>query len=129
YAVVDSPIALSPSYVDDSDPKEDPEEDFEDGPVDYPTDGGDGDDNDSSDNDKEDEASEEEEEEHLASADFVVAPVVNHASFSEVTEPFETYESASTPPSPLAYRTTARISIRPEAPMPFLSEEEVERLL
>ncbi|GJR57041.1 hypothetical protein Tco_1499203 [Tanacetum coccineum] len=36
---------------------------------------------------------------------------------------------AATPPSPLACRTTARISIRPEAPMPFPSEEEVERLL
>ncbi|GJY83276.1 putative reverse transcriptase domain-containing protein [Tanacetum coccineum] len=38
-------------------------------------------------------------------------------------------ESAATPPSPPTHRTTARISIRPEAPMPFPLEEEVERLL
>ncbi|GKC43425.1 hypothetical protein Tco_1061147 [Tanacetum coccineum] len=113
YAVADSPIALSPGYVADSDPEEDPKEDSEDGPVDYPADGGDGDDDDSSDDD-------EEEEEHLALVDSVVAPEI---------ESFETDESAATPPSPSAYHTTARISIRPEAPMPFPSEEEVERLL
>ncbi|GKB51531.1 hypothetical protein Tco_0902284 [Tanacetum coccineum] len=65
----------------------------------------------------------------MASADSVVAPVVDHVPSSEETDQFETDESAATPPSPLAYRTTARISIRPEAPMPFPSEEEVERLL
>ncbi|GJV33104.1 hypothetical protein Tco_1393504 [Tanacetum coccineum] len=130
YVVADSPIALSPGYVADSDPEEDPEEDSEDGPVDYPADGGDGDDDDSSNDDEEEkEASEEEEEEHLAPADSVVAPVVDHVPSSEETEPFETDESAATPPSPPACRTTARISIRPEAPMPFPSEEEVERLL
>ncbi|GJX69158.1 hypothetical protein Tco_0304885 [Tanacetum coccineum] len=125
YAVADSPIALSPGYVADSDP----EEDSEDGPVDYPADGGDGDDDDSFDDDEEEEEASEEEEEHLASADSVVAPVVDHVPSSEETEPFETDESAATPPSPPAYHTTARISIRPEAPMPFPSEEEVERLL
>ncbi|GKD26768.1 hypothetical protein Tco_1232982, partial [Tanacetum coccineum] len=114
YDVADSPIALSPGYVSDSDP----EEDSEDGPVDYPADGGDGDDDDSFDDDeeedeasKEEEASEEEEEEHLAPADSVVAPVVDHVPSSEETKPFETDESAATPPSPLACRTTARISI------------------
>ncbi|GKA17489.1 hypothetical protein Tco_0697326 [Tanacetum coccineum] len=56
YAVADSPIALSPGYVADSDPEEDPEEDSKDGPVDYPADGGDGDDDDSSDDDEEEEA-------------------------------------------------------------------------
>ncbi|GKF01396.1 hypothetical protein Tco_0028319 [Tanacetum coccineum] len=106
YVVADSPIALFPGYVADSDP----EEDSEDGPVDYPANGGDGDDDDSFDNDKDEEASEEEED-HLAPANSVVAP------------------SVATPPSPLAYHTTARISIRPEAPMPFPSDEEVERLL
>ncbi|GKG21245.1 hypothetical protein Tco_0383840, partial [Tanacetum coccineum] len=77
YVVADSPIALSSSYVDS-----DPEEDFKDGPVDYPADGGDGDDDDSSDDDdeeeeasEEEEAEEEEEEEHLAPTDSVVAPV------------------------------------------------------
>ncbi|GJV11154.1 hypothetical protein Tco_1352695 [Tanacetum coccineum] len=127
YAVADSPIALSPGYVADSDPEEDPKEDFEDGPVDYPADGGDDDNDDSSNNDEEEEALEEEKE-HLALADSVFAPIVDHVPSSEETEPFETDESAATPPSPSAYHTTARISIRPEAPMPFPSEEEVERL-
>ncbi|GKB33565.1 hypothetical protein Tco_0872966, partial [Tanacetum coccineum] len=72
YAVVDSPIALSPGYIADSDPEEDPEEDSKDGPVDYPADGGDGDDDDSSDDDEEEE--EASEDEHLAPADSVVAP-------------------------------------------------------
>ncbi|GKF71150.1 hypothetical protein Tco_0207264, partial [Tanacetum coccineum] len=131
YDVVDSPIALSLGYVAVSDP----EEDSKDGPVDYPADGGDGDDDDSSDDDEEEEeASEEEEEakeeeEHLAPADSVIAPVVDHVPSSKETEPFKTDESVATPPSPSACRTTARISIRPEAPMPFPSEEEVERLL
>ncbi|GKC17945.1 hypothetical protein Tco_1014727 [Tanacetum coccineum] len=121
YAVVDSPIALSPSYVADSDPEEDSEE----GPVDYPADGCDGDDDDSSDDDEEEAL----EEEHLAPADSVVAPVVDYVPSSEETDPFEIDESAAIPPSPPTYRTTARISIRPKAPVPFPSEEEVERLL
>ncbi|GKE20219.1 hypothetical protein Tco_1431731, partial [Tanacetum coccineum] len=109
YAVADSPIALSPGYVADSDL----EEDSEDGLVDYPADGGDGDDDDSFDDDEdEEEASEEEEEEYLAPADSVVAPVVDHVPSSEETEPFETDESAATPPPPPACRTTARISDR-----------------
>ncbi|GKD93484.1 hypothetical protein Tco_1373321, partial [Tanacetum coccineum] len=126
YVVADSPITLSPDYVADSDP----EEDSKDGPVDYPADGVDNDDNESSDDDEEEEASkEEEEDEHLASADSVVAPVIDHVPSSEETKPFETDESAATPPSPSACRTTARISIRPKAPMPFPLEEEVKRLL
>ncbi|GJT00405.1 hypothetical protein Tco_0821574 [Tanacetum coccineum] len=134
YAVADSPIALSPGYVADSDPEEDPEEDSEDGPLDYPADGGDGHDDDSSDDDEEEEEASkeeeaEEEEEHLAPADSVVAPIVDHVPSSEETEPFETDESAATPPSPSACRTTARISIRPEAPVLLPPKEEVERLL
>ncbi|GKF14416.1 hypothetical protein Tco_0055878 [Tanacetum coccineum] len=113
-------LDLISNYVVDSDP----EEDSEDGPIDYPVDGGNGDDN-----DEEEEASKEGEDEHLALADSVVAPVVDYVPSSEETEPFETDESATTPPSPPAYHTTARISIRPEAPLPFLSKEEVERLL
>ncbi|GJX18146.1 putative reverse transcriptase domain-containing protein [Tanacetum coccineum] len=100
YDVADSPIALSLGYVADSDP----EEDFEDGPVDYPADGGDGNNDDSSDNNEEEEASEEEEEDHLASIESVVASVVDHVPSSEETEPFETDESTTTPPSPLAYQ-------------------------
>ncbi|GKA36734.1 hypothetical protein Tco_0723299, partial [Tanacetum coccineum] len=90
YAVADSPIALSLGYVADSDP----EEDCEDGPVDYPADGGDGDDDDSSDDDEEEEEASKEEEEHLAPTDSVVAPVVDHVPSFEEIEPFETDESA-----------------------------------
>ncbi|GKF09806.1 hypothetical protein Tco_0044030, partial [Tanacetum coccineum] len=104
YAVVDSPIALSPSYVADSDP----EEDSEDGPVDYPADGGDDDDDDSSNDDEEEEEASEEEEEHLALVDSVIAPAVDPVPSFEETKPFETDESA---------------------PMPFPSEAKVERLL
>ncbi|GJZ57282.1 hypothetical protein Tco_0612776 [Tanacetum coccineum] len=117
YAVANSPIALSPGYVADSDPEKDPEEDSEDGPVDYLADGGDGNNDDSFDDDKEEEeASEEEdakeeEEEHLALANLVVAPIVDHVPSSEEIEPFEIDESAATPPSPPACRTTARITI------------------
>ncbi|GJX33158.1 UBN2_2 domain-containing protein [Tanacetum coccineum] len=76
YVVAYSPIALSLGYVVDSDLEEDPEEDSENGSLDYPADGGDDDDDDSSDDDEEEEASEEgeakeEEEEHLALADSV----------------------------------------------------------
>ncbi|GJZ64093.1 hypothetical protein Tco_0620514 [Tanacetum coccineum] len=100
-----SPTVDSPRYIADSDPEEDPEED----PADYPIDGGEDDDDDdeSSDDDKDDDdvkedESEEEEEEHLALVD-----------------------SASSP----AYRVTARMSIRPQTPVPFPSKEEVDRLL
>ncbi|GKF35070.1 hypothetical protein Tco_0108270, partial [Tanacetum coccineum] len=91
--------------VADSDPEEDPEEDSEDGPVDYPANGGDGDDDDSSNDDEEEEASEEgeakeEEEEHLAPADSVVAPIVDHVPSPEEIEPFETDEFAPTSRSP-----------------------------
>ncbi|GKE32744.1 hypothetical protein Tco_1452066 [Tanacetum coccineum] len=121
---------LSPDYVPGPEyPEYLAPSNEEDGPVDYPADGGDGDDNDSSDNDEEEEASEEEDEERLALSDSVVAPVVDHVPSFEETEPFETDESTATPPSPPAYHTTARISIRLKAPMPFPSEEEVERLL
>ncbi|GJV67298.1 hypothetical protein Tco_1482807 [Tanacetum coccineum] len=65
----------------------------------------------------------------MALVDSVVAPVANHVPSSKETEPFETDESAATPPSPPACRTTARISIRPEAPILLPPEEEVERLL
>ncbi|GKD32267.1 hypothetical protein Tco_1247776, partial [Tanacetum coccineum] len=87
------PKYLAPS--DEEDPEEDPKEDFEDGPVDYPADGGDGDDDSSDDEDEEEEASEEEEDSIWLWPTLLLHP----------------------------------ISIRPEAPMPFPSEEEVERLL
>ncbi|GKD67222.1 hypothetical protein Tco_1309330, partial [Tanacetum coccineum] len=113
-----------PGYVADSDL----EEDSEDGPVDYPADRGDDDDDDddSSDDDKEEEEASEEEEEHLAPADSVIAPIVDSVPFFEETEPFETDESAATPPPP---PLGARISIRPQEPMPFPLKADVERLL
>nr|GFC95698.1 hypothetical protein [Tanacetum cinerariifolium] len=94
---------------------EDPEED----PVDYPADGGDdgNDEEESSEAEEDDEmdieANEEEEEEHPAPADsVVVAPIAaDQAPSAEETEPFETDESAATPPTYPAYRTTAKISI------------------
>ncbi|GJW59472.1 putative reverse transcriptase domain-containing protein [Tanacetum coccineum] len=125
-----SPVALSLGYVANSDPEEDPEEDH----ADYPADGGD-DDDEPSDDDTDDEDEEpfedednNEEEECLALADSSAVPVVDPVLSVGDTEAFETDESAPTPiPSPR--RHTARISIRPEAPMPFPYEEEVERLL
>ncbi|GKD25049.1 hypothetical protein Tco_1231263, partial [Tanacetum coccineum] len=142
YAVVDSPITLSPGYIANSDLEEDPKDESEDGPMDYPADGGD-DDDDSSGDDTDDEDKEEafeeeedkdeehEEEEHLASADSTAAAslVVDHVPSTKETEPFETDESAATPPPPPAYRTTARMSIRAQTPIPFLSEAQVDRLL
>nr|GEV21570.1 putative reverse transcriptase domain-containing protein [Tanacetum cinerariifolium] len=129
-----SPIAESPGYIADSEPKMDPEEEdgddekSEGNSIDYPTSRGD---DDADDEDKEESSnSEEEEEEHLAPT--VPAPAL-HSSIpaskdSDQTEPFEEGETAATPP-PFAYRVAARISVRPHIPMPFRSESEVERLL
>nr|GFC93412.1 hypothetical protein [Tanacetum cinerariifolium]GFC93440.1 hypothetical protein [Tanacetum cinerariifolium] len=74
---------------------------------------------------------EEEEEEHPAPADsVVVAPTAaDQAPSAEETEPFETDESAATPPPHPAYRTTARISIPAPVPMPAWTDSEVVRLL
>nr|GEY14315.1 putative reverse transcriptase domain-containing protein [Tanacetum cinerariifolium] len=111
----------SPEYVPESDLEAYPEEDNDEDPVDYPADrGDDGDDEEgSSENDKDDdmdiEANEEEEEEegHSAPADSVVVslPAADQAPSAEETEPFETDESAATPPPHLAYHMTARVSI------------------
>ncbi|GJV87130.1 hypothetical protein Tco_1531068, partial [Tanacetum coccineum] len=105
------PTADSPGYITESDPKEDPEEedneDHEEDPSDYPTDRDDDEEEEESsrddvDDEEENEDEEEEEEEHLAPADSVPPP---------------------------AYRTTARMSIRAQTPIPFPSEAEVDRLL
>ncbi|GKF13885.1 hypothetical protein Tco_0055347, partial [Tanacetum coccineum] len=97
-----SPTTESPGYIPESDLKEDDEEDPEEDPADYPADkGDDGDDEESSDDDEEEEDEEEEEEEHLAPADPTdVAFPVDQDPSDEETEPFETDESAATPPSP-----------------------------
>ncbi|GJX10830.1 hypothetical protein Tco_0200689 [Tanacetum coccineum] len=73
----------------------------------------------------------EEEEEHLAPADSTVValPAIDQAPSAKETEPFETDESAATPPPHPAYRVTARISIRDETPISLPPREEVERLL
>ncbi|GJR59405.1 hypothetical protein Tco_1501567 [Tanacetum coccineum] len=107
-----SPTADSPGYVLESDPEEDLEEDDdevpEEDPIDYPAEGGD-------DGDDEDESSDDDVDEDALSA--------------KETEPFETDESAATPPPHPAYRVTARISIRDETPISLPLREEVERLL
>ncbi|GJZ65487.1 hypothetical protein Tco_0622183 [Tanacetum coccineum] len=90
----------------EADPKEVDDEDPEEDPVDYPADGGDdGDDEDKLSEDDEDEevdieADDEEEEEHPTPADSVTValPGADQAPSAEETEPFETDESAATPP-------------------------------
>ncbi|GJU24020.1 hypothetical protein Tco_1162641 [Tanacetum coccineum] len=138
-----SPTAQSPDYVSESDPEADPEEDGdedpEEDPVGYPANGGDdGDDEDeSSKDDKDDdevdiEADDDvEEEEHPAPADSVVValPAANQAPSAEEIEPFETDESAATPPPHSTYRMTARISIPAPVPTPVWSDAEVAKLL
>nr|GFA29734.1 hypothetical protein [Tanacetum cinerariifolium] len=103
--------ALSPSYIADSDPEEDPEDDPEVDPTDYPADGGDEEDEESF----RDDADDEEEKEHLASADSSTIPIDDPVPSAEETEPFETDESAATPPSPRLRK--ARIYVRPQTPM------------
>ncbi|GJY25699.1 hypothetical protein Tco_0400425, partial [Tanacetum coccineum] len=129
-----SPTAQSPDYVPESDPEADPEEDDdedpEEDPVDYPADGGDdGDDEEGSseDDDMDIEADDDEEEEHPAPADSVVValPAADQAPSAEETEPFETDESAATPPPHPAYRVTARISIPAPVPTPVWSDAEI----
>nr|GFC39112.1 hypothetical protein [Tanacetum cinerariifolium] len=64
---------------------------------------------------------EADEEEHPAPADSVVvaSTAADQAPSAEETKPFETDESAATPPPHLAYRMTARISIpAPSSPPP-----------
>nr|GFB52819.1 hypothetical protein [Tanacetum cinerariifolium] len=136
-----SPNAQSPEYVLESDleahPEDDDDEDPEEDPVDYPADGGDDDDDEegSSEDDEDDdmdiEADEEEKEEHPAPADSVVVALIatDQAPSAEETEPFETDESAATPPPHPAYRMTARISIPALVPMPAWSDSEIVRLL
>nr|GEU50138.1 hypothetical protein [Tanacetum cinerariifolium] len=106
---IDSPIVESPGYVAESDPEEYEDNESEDGPVDYPMDGGDdGDDNDGDsfkdDVDHEDE-DEEEEKEHLALVDAaVVVPTVEPVSLPKETEPVEgerLLAMPTPPPSPL----------------------------
>ncbi|GJR32359.1 hypothetical protein Tco_1108591 [Tanacetum coccineum] len=138
YAEDASPIALSPDYVSKSDPED---------PIDYPVDGGeDGDEEmdieEDEDDDMEIEADEEDEddemdveideeaeEEHPTPAYPVVVALLATTPSAEETEPFETDESAATPPPHPAYRMTARITIPEPLPVPAWSDSEVARLL
>ncbi|GJZ41181.1 hypothetical protein Tco_0588067 [Tanacetum coccineum] len=99
----DSLTHQSPGYIPESDPEEEPkeddEEDPEEDPADYPADRGDDEDDDAN------------KEEHLAPADPTTV------TYSADQDPY------------LAYQVTARMSIRHQAPAPFLSEEVTERLL
>nr|GEV87864.1 hypothetical protein [Tanacetum cinerariifolium] len=105
----DSPTTDSQGYIIkfdlEKDPEEEDDEDPEEDTTDYPTDRDDDDEEesfkDNADDEEEDEG-EKEEEEHLTLADFVLTP---------------------------AYRTTARMSIRAQTPIPFPSKTEVGRLL
>ncbi|GKF37516.1 hypothetical protein Tco_0114274 [Tanacetum coccineum] len=98
----------------EADPEEDDDEDPEEDHVDYSADGDDKDEPSEEDEDDDvDMDANEDEEEHLAPADSVVValPATDQAPSAEETEPFETDESAATPPPHPAYRVTARISI------------------
>ncbi|GKB42404.1 hypothetical protein Tco_0887346 [Tanacetum coccineum] len=105
-----SPTADSPGYIPESyseeDPEEDADEDPEEDPSDYLTDRDD--DEEEEEEPSEDETNDEdddnkEEEDHPTSADSI--------------------------PPPPVHRTTTSISIPAQAPIPFLSKEEVERFL
>nr|GEU94010.1 putative reverse transcriptase domain-containing protein [Tanacetum cinerariifolium] len=130
-----SPIAASPDYVADFDPKEDPEDDQ----AGYPADGGDGDDepsdDDADDRDPKEEPFEEdyeEEEEHPAPADSPDVPIVDLVLPARDTEALEADEPKHAPGSlitQLGYRaagikmrallpSTSRMTDIPEANMP-----------
>ncbi|GKA07888.1 hypothetical protein Tco_0687112, partial [Tanacetum coccineum] len=130
------PEPIYPEYIpleDDHlfpDPEEYEDDETEDGPVDYPMDGGDDRDDDDGnssmdDVDDEDEDEEdEEEEEHPALADSaVVIPTVEPYSPPGGTEP------VIPPPSTDISTTGARITVRLQASISLPPEAEVERLL
>nr|GEW84192.1 reverse transcriptase domain-containing protein [Tanacetum cinerariifolium] len=105
-----SPTADSPGYINKFDPKGDPVEDDEDpkdDPADYPT-------------EKEDDDKEEPSERRNDRAKW------DHDEDEEVEE--HSVLADSIPPPPV-HCTITMISIPTQAPVPFLSEAEVERLL
>ncbi|GJV22469.1 putative reverse transcriptase domain-containing protein, partial [Tanacetum coccineum] len=106
YAIDASPSALSLCYIAESDTEEDPEEDSEEDPIDYAADI----DDDAEDEEEEEESSDDddEEEEHLASV--VALSAVDPIPSAEETKPFETDESAATPPP--AFCTTSRMFVQ-----------------
>nr|GEV67875.1 retrovirus-related Pol polyprotein from transposon TNT 1-94 [Tanacetum cinerariifolium] len=119
------PTILSPGYIADLDPKEDPEKDLEDDPKEDPADkedkkgeeeffGDDADDEDEEEASKEEDG-DEEEEENLALAESSTIPIDDPIPSVEDTEAFETDECAPIPPSPKLRR--ARISVRSQTLM------------
>ncbi|GJT76751.1 hypothetical protein Tco_1043476 [Tanacetum coccineum] len=119
-------ITLSPGYIADSDPKEDPKDDPEEDPADYLANGGDEEEfsKDDVDDDDEEEASEEEddneeEEEHLAPADSSTIPIDDLIPSARETEPFETDESAPTPPRLRRARIYILLPPLPLLPLPL----------
>nr|GEY30087.1 hypothetical protein [Tanacetum cinerariifolium] len=133
-AALQAPPSLDyvPSPEHPPSPVYDPEED----PADYPPDRGDmGDDEDESSDDDEDDdvdiEGNEEEVEHLAPADSTAVALlaVDHALSAEETEPFETDESAATPPPHPAYRVIATMSIIPQTSISLPSDIEIARLI
>ncbi|GKD60562.1 hypothetical protein Tco_1298071 [Tanacetum coccineum] len=105
-----SPTADSLGYITESDPKEDPKEEDEDpkeDPADYPDDRDDEEEDEEESfgddvDDEEEDEEKDEEEEHLALADSVPPP---------------------------SCRTTARMSIRDQTPIPFPFAADVDRFL
>nr|GEU44554.1 hypothetical protein [Tanacetum cinerariifolium] len=140
-----SPIAASPDYVANFNPKEDSEEDPEDDQADYPANGWDGDDepsDDDDDDDTDDEDPEEdpfedeeddEEEEHLALADSSAVPIVYPVLPARDTKALEADEPTHIPGSPVIIPLSqtrlcrARKTIRPELPISASMEACIAR--
>ncbi|GJS89842.1 ribonuclease H-like domain-containing protein [Tanacetum coccineum] len=139
---VDSPIAESPGYVTESDPKEDLEEyeddETKDGLVDYPMDrgdDGDDDDGDSSrdDADDEDEDEKEENEEHPSLADFVkrvisVSPVASASAGAEGPIPPKTAEQKLARKNELKAKSTLLLAIIDEHLLKFQACKDAKSL-
>nr|GFA21268.1 hypothetical protein [Tanacetum cinerariifolium] len=68
--------------------------------------------------DDEEEASEKDEEEHLALVESAALPTIDLVPSTKETEPFQTDESASTPPPPRSPQTRALIDEYASAPTP-----------
>ncbi|GJX10605.1 hypothetical protein Tco_0200464 [Tanacetum coccineum] len=130
------PEHIYPDRPAESDPEEDLEEyeddETEDGPVDYPMDGGDNGDDDDGDSsrddadeeeDDEDEDDEDEEEEHIAPTDSTIAAPIDEPVFPpEGTEPV-------IPPPSTDITIGARITVRSQTSISLPPKAEVERLL
>nr|GFB84102.1 hypothetical protein [Tanacetum cinerariifolium] len=119
YAEDSSPIAQSPEYVPESDFEAHPEDDDDEDPEEDPDE----------DDDMDIEANEEEEHPTPADSIVVASTATDQVPSTEETEPFETDESAATPPPHPAYRMTARISIPAPVHMPAWTDSDVVRLL